>query len=103
MQQLSTEWAYRLEINAHQLPGYTPARPARELVANALRSLAQWLDGRHSLAVRITTTPALSPRQKRECFDHAADAWQRALGQTALAEAQEQLLRQQRPDMFPQA
>lgn len=100
MQQVGTEWSYRLEVNAHQLPGHKPAWPAREMLANALRALAQRLDGRVSLAVRITTQPPISAEQRIECWRQATTAWERALHHTTHAESVEAELRRTAPQLW---
>lgn len=99
MHQVGTEWAYRLQVNRHQLPGHTPTW--RERLATVLRRLAQRIDGQVSLAVHVSTTPPISTEQRVQCWQQAAQAWDRALRDTVHAEACEQELRRTLPHLWP--
>jgi len=99
MHQVGTEWAYRLHVNRHQLPGHVPTW--RERLATVLRNWAQRIDGQVSLAVTVQTTPPISPAQRVECWRQAVQAWDRALHDTTHAEACEQELRRALPHLWP--
>lgn len=86
------EWHRRLAVNS--------ASGVRQKVARAIRRIADRVDGRKSLVIEMTSTPAL-PKELRERivrkgFDHMAAL----LMEAARAEALEAGMRTLHPELY---
>lgn len=64
----------------------------RERIGGWLRDLATTLDGRHSLAVKIVTTPAIARRTEVECIRYGMQQIEWAVKESVVAEGCEVLM-----------
>lgn len=72
----------------------------RSLVAWQLRALADRLDKHHSVAARISTTPALSRRVKTECIIRGMAHSHRLIEESVRARAVDDPMREHCPELY---
>lgn len=92
MAEQSVEWSYKLQCNQ--------AATWRERVGNWLRRLAGKVDGRSTMALRLTTTPPLDRATRAEIFRQGFAQMDRSVRASCTLAAQEQLLRIEMPHLF---
>lgn len=75
----------------------------RRWIGNQLRTVANKIDRRDSLAFEIHSDAVLSRRQHQECIRQAFKALEKAVAAECDAEAAEVALRAHKPQLFPAA
>ena len=80
------KWHFRVNV----------AQGWREKLGNALRMLAQRIDGRLSLAIAIETAPPLNQDDKVACVKHGLGAMQWAVEQSVRLACAENILTMER-------
>lgn len=88
-----TSWQTRYSVNS-------PPRSFRELMGATLRRLADRLDGRVSLAVRLTTTPDIGGRRRAACLRKGMEHAIRLADDEAKERATESAMRELNPELF---
>lgn len=89
---ISEDWAYAVQINQ--------ALTWRERLGNWLRGLASRVDGRTSMAIRMTTTPPLDQAARLEVLHTGVSQIIQSAKEASLWAAQERLLQRACPDLF---
>lgn len=90
---LEMDWDYQFHVN-------NKTNSWRDRLARRLRIIAQQIDGRTTLGIHITTSPAIGSRRTQDCIRHGLAAMKEAVASEVSAEAQEALFRRMQPYLF---
>jgi hypothetical protein len=92
-QSTTLSFSYTVRVN-------NPPATIRQRVAGWLRFGASLLDGRTNMAIEISSTPELSPSQKRECLVYGAQSIGKAVAVLVRNESLEAELKRSSPLLF---
>lgn len=90
---LEMDWDFQFHVN-------NKTGSWRDRLARRLRMIAQQIDGRTTLGIRITTSPDIGSRRTQDCIRHGLTAMKEAVASEVSAEAQEALFRRSQPYLF---